>query len=307
MAVVAGALFGFTGQGMQWLQRLDGLVEQDIQAQAADLNRQRGLLGDASQMQNNLVAMAESRGLRGKAAYDAAVATQKEQMATQLQLNALNYAQPELRAKAEAAALAIRQSAAKDIASYQMKAREESMNARLKAAQIAKLTAETQETRLNMGAKAAGGGKDGIRPIGASEANRLRDLKQNVINLRNMERVAGAPAATRIWESLIKGKNAAEFGKLKMESMKKAAGGTLQSHEVPLLEPLFGNFSDVIVSPATKVAAERKRAEQELMESWKMYRLTQSTHPDIDNDPFFRGLDTSGPSGAPAYATARGE
>jgi hypothetical protein len=256
-------------------------------------------------MQNNLVAMAESRGLRGKAAYDAAVATQKEQMATQLQLNALNYAQPELRAKAEAAALAIRQSAAKDIASYQMKAREESMNARLKAAQIAKLTAETQETRLNMGAKGAGGDK--MRPIGATEANRLRDLKQNVINLRNMQELASKPAVTRIWDSLIKGKNSSEFGKMKIESMKKAAGGTLQSHEVPLLEPLFGNYSDVIVSPAEKVAAERKRAEQELMESWKMYRLTQSMHPDIDNDPFFRSLDSGGVSGsgAPAYATPR--
>lgn len=35
-AVIAGALFGFTGQGMQWLQRLDSLVAQDMQAQSAD-------------------------------------------------------------------------------------------------------------------------------------------------------------------------------------------------------------------------------------------------------------------------------
>jgi hypothetical protein len=35
-AVIAGALFGFTGQGMQWLQRLDGLVEADNRLQAQD-------------------------------------------------------------------------------------------------------------------------------------------------------------------------------------------------------------------------------------------------------------------------------
>ena len=32
-AIIAGALFGFTGQGMQWLQRIDGLVENDQKIQ----------------------------------------------------------------------------------------------------------------------------------------------------------------------------------------------------------------------------------------------------------------------------------
>jgi hypothetical protein len=35
-AVIAGALFGFTGQGMQWLQRIDGLVNEDNRLQQAD-------------------------------------------------------------------------------------------------------------------------------------------------------------------------------------------------------------------------------------------------------------------------------
>lgn len=53
-AVIAGALFGFTGQGMSWLQRLDGLVEQDMRAQQADraskvgaLNAEASGLGEA--------------------------------------------------------------------------------------------------------------------------------------------------------------------------------------------------------------------------------------------------------------------
>lgn len=35
-AIIAGALFGFTGQGMQWLQRIDGLIENDQRLQVAD-------------------------------------------------------------------------------------------------------------------------------------------------------------------------------------------------------------------------------------------------------------------------------
>lgn len=35
-AVIAGALFGFTGKGMEWLQRIDGLIESDMRAQQTD-------------------------------------------------------------------------------------------------------------------------------------------------------------------------------------------------------------------------------------------------------------------------------
>lgn len=35
-AIIAGAMFGFTGQGMQWLQRIDGLIEGDMRAQQTD-------------------------------------------------------------------------------------------------------------------------------------------------------------------------------------------------------------------------------------------------------------------------------
>ena len=56
MAVVAGALFGWTGQGMQWLQRLDSLVAEDMRQQEADraskvggLERGAARLGAAGQ------------------------------------------------------------------------------------------------------------------------------------------------------------------------------------------------------------------------------------------------------------------
>jgi hypothetical protein len=72
MAVIAGALYGFTGQGMQWLQRLDGLVEQDIKAQQADLANKERSLGRAVGIQENLIQMAKEKGLSDVAAIDAA-------------------------------------------------------------------------------------------------------------------------------------------------------------------------------------------------------------------------------------------
>lgn len=48
-AVIAGALFGYTGQGMQWLNRLDALVSEDMRAQASDReSRVRGLEAQAA-------------------------------------------------------------------------------------------------------------------------------------------------------------------------------------------------------------------------------------------------------------------
>lgn len=50
-AVIAGALFGFTGQGMQWLQRLDSLVEGDMRAQMADrTSKVQGLQAEAASL-----------------------------------------------------------------------------------------------------------------------------------------------------------------------------------------------------------------------------------------------------------------
>lgn len=200
MAVVAGALFGFGGKGMDWLNRLDSLVQQDIQAQSADLNRKRGLLSDASSMQNNLVAMAEARGLRGKAAYDAAVVTMKENLATQMQLNAMNYAQPEARIKAEQAALAIRQDASKQIASYQQQAMNSAMDRRYKLAQINHLEAQSYAARV--GAAQKGADLDKLDPAALSRLEAIDKALAAAKEARTA--IKGNPKDSRLVDQLAK-------------------------------------------------------------------------------------------------------
>ena len=157
-AVIAGALFGFTGQGMQWLQRLDGLVAQDMQAQAQDLQRKRGLLSDATGLQNNLIAQAEAKGLRGAAAYKAATIAQKENLASNIEMNAMKYSDPLIQNKAMQAALAIRQSTEKDLAEYSRTIESHKADINLKYAQADHARASAFAARV-----AAGGGSKGSK------------------------------------------------------------------------------------------------------------------------------------------------
>lgn len=73
-AVLAGAMFGFTGQGMQWLQRIDGLVAEDNRLQASDraskvqgLEKRAAALGELGQRALQLGATESEAFLMEKA------------------------------------------------------------------------------------------------------------------------------------------------------------------------------------------------------------------------------------------------
>ena len=265
-AVIAGALFGFTGQGMQWLQRLDSLVEQDIQAQASDLQRKRGALSDAANMQNNLIAMAEAQGLRGKQAYDAAVATAKENLADQLLLNAKNYAQPELKIQAEQAALAIRASAAKNISDYQRQTAIDAQDARLKQAQINHLNA--QSFAMSMKAKGGAGGKG--RAVSPQLAARVANTKLMISTLQNMKELAqNSGLFDRMRRAGAEQLTSEENGKLKQyqagqfEIARLRAGSSLQKPEQEALLPLINDRSGRF-DPVPGIEEAIKKAEAAL-------------------------------------------
>lgn len=90
-AVIAGALFGFTGQGMQYLQHLDAAVEQDINAQKADIANRREGLQNAVRGQETYLQMAHQHGLDGIAAVQAAKAAMYKEMEQKVALAADEY------------------------------------------------------------------------------------------------------------------------------------------------------------------------------------------------------------------------
>jgi hypothetical protein len=62
-AVIAGALFGFTGKGMEWLNRLDNLVSEDVRQQEADRASRVSGLKEYASGQLTAREMAKERGL----------------------------------------------------------------------------------------------------------------------------------------------------------------------------------------------------------------------------------------------------
>lgn len=101
-AVIAGALFGYSGQGMQWLQRLDGLVAQDNQLQAQDrasrvqgLNAEAAGLGESAQLaMQHGASLAQAKLIEKAAKYESAKAYADQFGMTtqnaQFQMNAAN-------------------------------------------------------------------------------------------------------------------------------------------------------------------------------------------------------------------------
>lgn len=85
-AVLAGALFGWAGQGMDYLQHLRGLVNDDIKLQQDELRRKGdnidALVGD----QKNIIALAKQKGMTDLEAVEAAKAARYEELNAQLQM-----------------------------------------------------------------------------------------------------------------------------------------------------------------------------------------------------------------------------
>jgi|688.fasta_scaffold41457_4 hypothetical protein len=155
-AVIAGALFGFTGQGMQWLQRLDGLVESDIQQQAQELQRKGGLLNKQIDVQNNLVAMARQQGLDESESISAARIAMTNKYALMFEQAAATTGSEAVKAQALANAGVLRQKMAQDMMDMKVKTNEAAQKAALNAAHIDHLRMQT----FAIGAKAAGDARE---------------------------------------------------------------------------------------------------------------------------------------------------
>jgi hypothetical protein len=161
-AVIAGALFGFTGQGMNWLQRIDGLIENDMRAQMAD--RSAKVAG----------MEAEARGM-GEAADFAMKAGASEAeshiLARQMKFEGLQSYLADITAKQTDMAkktqglMMLQEMSAKN-AQFDLQGRE--LTSQTIARQNAVLAdqAKLAQKAVAISARAAKGGKDGKRPPG---------------------------------------------------------------------------------------------------------------------------------------------
>lgn len=167
-AVIAGALFGFTGQGMQWLQRLDSLVAQDMQAQSADKTRRIAGLERASEQAGNAAAMAMKMGADEAEAQNLERMAKLENVKSRIDMLARGTQNAELAAKGEM----MKQQLDEKI----MEAAQRNMQLRTaKDAQDANAYLERQKLGLMAG---RGGAVGGGKPLDAGQEEDMASLLQ---------------------------------------------------------------------------------------------------------------------------------
>lgn len=293
-AIIAGALFGFTGKGMEWIKHLDALVLEDVRMQESDLARKiSGLEKGATGLQMRAQAALAS-GTRRAELRELGKAQRLKEMDVYLQNLSMTAQSNAVRQNAAEMQVAVQRSLAqtqeKVMQIWQFNTAQ--INEARRANEASKMDA--YRFGVQMSQKSAG---DSGRALTGAEATRLRDLKQSILNLRNMEQlVSDSSLAARMQRKagqLIKTTDAAEYEKLKVEAMKKLAGGALQAHELAIMGPLFGDYGDVVTNPADKVRKERERAEEEFLSSLQIYEM--SRRPGVEEwrvDPFVQSLIT---------------
>lgn len=170
MAILAGAAFGFAGKGMDYLQRLDSMVEQDIRAQQANIETKRGALGQAVNIQNNIMANARNQGLDALAAKDAAYVMHWQAMEQQL-ANLREGSAPQMQAKFDEMAAALATKTAQANQNLRASMEKAALDKALTAAQIAHMRAQDYAARVSASAAATKGHDK--KPVSPEAATKL--------------------------------------------------------------------------------------------------------------------------------------
>jgi hypothetical protein len=248
MSVLAGALFGFTGQGMQWLQRLDTLVENDVKMQQADrASKVAGLrdeaqgLGEAAQfaMQQG-ATLAEAKLIERQAKYESAK-SYLEQIAMRS-----NNAQLQMRAQGMIQDIVDKQLAT-DTQGVQL-AEMRASNENTARAANARLAQQKAEFGVKVGMGAGAGGKP--REMSPALVTKLAATQRAVRALEEMKRLAENGgfldrATRRVKENLTseEAANVARYKQLGFAVATEWANSTLQGAEQEYLLPLTGERS----------------------------------------------------------------
>lgn len=232
-AAIAGAMFGFTGQGMQWLQRIDGLVEQDIRAQSADLANKREALGAVMTGQQNLVNMARQAGMDGLAAINTARSMAWANVEEQLKLVADNTSSD-----------LVRTNALKGVAVAQQKQAEFALKVRAEQQENAARWAAINIQRQAAAAKANAPGKQReVSPTLIKQYTTTLNMIESLKKMRELAKSSGF--GRRMWrgveEVLTDEENAKkkQYEALQFQIARDRAGSSLQKPEQEALLPLL--------------------------------------------------------------------
>ena len=170
LSTLSGAMFGWVGQGGQFLQRLDNLAQQEVKNQQDELARRSGELSLIATDKKNVIAMAREAGLTQVESLAAAKVSFFESVKDQIAKIATD--NPMLAAQAQLQMAQIDQRLAGDL----MALKQANQTAAHQSVQdrIAMMNAQTNRMEARAKVEAAGAG--GRHPMKPSEKERMSEF-----------------------------------------------------------------------------------------------------------------------------------
>lgn len=320
MAVVAGALFGFTGQGMNWLQRLDGLVEADNRLQAQDrASKVQGLQAEAQGLgqlgeiaMRNGATIAEARLMEKQGKYE------------QLQVFLQNTAEKASNAELKVKAAQMSQDLSKEQVGIAMQLAQlsELRASHITQANLKKAELQMEAQKMNASiriAEAKAAGDNGLQPMKPAQQERLAEVRSVAGHLRNMWKdynrlatsvIPGKPGATSVLPENIS--DSARWNGSKADQYTQLIGKPLEGGVVR--EQDTARYRKSYIPNATDVEGLAKEKVRTLIEYAagkyeSEYRTMRDAGVDMRTtatpEQFRKELEASTFSPAPAYATEK--
>lgn len=310
LSVISGALFGWVGQGPQFLQRLDNLAQQEVKNQQDELARKSGELSLIAGDKKNVIAMAREQGMN--AIESLAAARVSFFQSVQDQIAKVAAENPMLQEQAKLQMAKIDEKLAGDLMTLkqatQMAAHQNVQD------RVAMMNANTNRMEASARVSAAGGGGKGklmpeaaIKTLDAYAGN-----LQSIVQMRDLARNGG-------WWDRTKQKVAQnepfgyadekgaemQFNAAKNNWMTNAAKGALQKEEVQRLQPLLGERGQIKVDPVPNLNLAGKLALEQLDRSIRMHSQQGWDVSDAVGERNRLAAQLQQDGAAPSYAKGR--
>ena len=259
LAVVAGFAFGFSGKGMEYLQRLDGLVEQDIRHQENDRTRQ--IAGAEAFAKGALIG--RDFAMQKGASKQEVLNIERAQKYQAYEMWAKNLAQSTNNEQVRAQAMQLQEQMRGRIDTLRvqgLKAADERAN-NTNAYNFHKFATQMDAWKTKQKAMAGGGVKQ--KPLADTLKKEVDSMSQAITGLSQMKDIAGKykgmlkGAASRVaggvGNSIVGGvtgwgtdesSDKAVFDALKFKYQKALAESALGKHEMEATDPLTGGVFD---------------------------------------------------------------
>lgn len=276
-SIIAGALFGFAGQGMQYLQHLKSLVDRDVKLQQDDITRAGDTLDAVAGDTRNIIALAKERGLSDVAAVEAAKAGKYAELKQQLEMLATEAGIKSTEPQFMHVMAGIDREFQKSLAGVEQFEEQTRLREQQQALEAAKLRQHALEVQLRYApgpGGPAGAKKDG--KLVPAVFNKLVGTQKAILALERMKELAqDGGFLDRFWRAGKEHWNAEERGKLQefdnlsIEFARYVAGSALQKHEADLILKNIGSRSGILSSVP--------RIEEALKSLHKVYEMERKT------------------------------